>query len=81
MDTTPTPKALRAAAADALRAPGRRRLAALAKLDQLDTELRPLVIAAVTAEVPYRMITELTGLSHTTAIKWAKQAADDASAA
>jgi hypothetical protein len=67
-----TPAALRARAEEALKAPGRKRLKALAAVQAAEEELRPLVVAAVRNEVPFRKITELTGVAPNTARSWAK---------
>jgi DNA-directed RNA polymerase specialized sigma24 family protein len=40
----------------------------------LNQRLRPLVIRAAVAGVPYRRIAELTGISHATVARWLKDA-------
>lgn len=69
-----TPADLRQKARDALVSTGARRKKAVATLDRIEQELRPLVINAHRNEVPYRTIRELTGLSQTTIRKWTKDA-------
>jgi hypothetical protein len=68
---TPTPAELRARAQEALTAPGRKRLKAVEAQKQAEAELRPLVVAAVRNEVPFRRIQALTGISPNTARAWA----------
>lgn len=53
-------------------APGRRRRSALARMRDSDTELKPLVIAAHAAGVPYAAITRWTGLAPSTLQRWLK---------
>jgi DNA-directed RNA polymerase specialized sigma24 family protein len=67
-----TPADIRLRAEEALKAPGKRRVATMRKLAEIDTELRPLVVAAHRNEVPYRRIQELTGLSPSTVRAWTK---------
>jgi DNA-directed RNA polymerase specialized sigma24 family protein len=43
-------------------------------LERLDTRLRPLILEAVAAGVPYRRIAELTGVSRATVARWAEDA-------
>ena len=50
--TQKTPAQLRADAEATLKAPGQRRIKLLAQLDELDTELRPLIMAAREVELP-----------------------------
>lgn len=69
-----TPGKLRERAATALAEPGARRQQLRQQLGDVENELRPLVVAAVRAEVPGRRIRELTGLSTNTAAAWARQA-------
>ncbi|MEU8958803.1 helix-turn-helix domain-containing protein [Streptomyces sp. NPDC048518] len=54
--------------------PGEQRLQLVAELDRLDAALRPLVIQAVHAGVPYRRIAELTNISRATVARWGKHA-------
>lgn len=75
-----TPAQLRAAAEKRLTPLGKRRLHLLAQLEELDRELRPMVVEAIRTEVTYRRITQLTGLSHNTSRTWlrkAEQAAEE----
>jgi hypothetical protein len=72
-----TPEQRKAEAVVRLIEPGRRRLNLLAELDRLDVEIRPLVLAAIAAKVPYRRITELTGVSPVTLTRWKQQVASD----
>ena len=65
-----TPEADRAQAVAALVEPGAERIALAARLTELDGTLSPLVQAAVTAGVPQRRISALTGLSRNTIIRW-----------
>jgi hypothetical protein len=69
-----TPADLRQKARDALVSAGTRRKRAIATVERIEQELRPLVIAAHRNEVPYRTIRDLTGLSQTTIRKWTKDA-------
>lgn len=68
-----TPADLRAAAIDTIRPLGQRRLHLLAELEALDADLRPRVAHAVAMEVPYRRITELTGVAPNTARSWSRR--------
>ena len=61
-----TPAQLRALAEDELRPVAQRRVRILADLEECETELRPLVRKAVRAEVSYRRISALSGLSPAT---------------
>lgn len=70
--TQQTPAQLRAEAEAALKTPGARRIKIKRQLDEVEQELRPLVVQAVAMEVPYRRITELTGVAPNTARAWAK---------
>ena len=70
-----TPAQLRAEAKDALLEPGAQRLELQRQLTEIDAVLRPLVARAVEVEVPYRTITDLTGVAPNTARAW-KQATD-----
>lgn len=72
--TQPTPAQLRAEAEEALRGPGQKRIRLLAQLEEVEAELRPLVARAVTMEVPYRRINELTAVAPNTARAWHKAA-------
>jgi hypothetical protein len=69
-----TPAQLRARAEDELRPVAQRRVRLLAELDECDAELRPLVRRAVVAEVSYRRIASLSGLSPTTIRAWSREA-------
>jgi hypothetical protein len=68
--TQQTPAQLRATAEAALKPLGTKRIKLLAQAKELETELRPLVVQAVAMEVPYRKITELTGVASNTARLW-----------
>ncbi|MET9772624.1 hypothetical protein [Streptomyces sp. NPDC006415] len=70
--TQKTPAELRADAEATLKAPGQRRIKLLAQLDELDAELRPLILAAREVELPIRRITELTAVSPNTVRAWTK---------
>lgn len=74
--TQPTPAQLRAKAEEALRGPGQKRIKLLAQLDEVDAELRPLIAHAVTMEVPYRRINELTAVAPNTARAWHRASED-----
>jgi hypothetical protein len=69
-----TPAQLRAQAEAELAPVAQRRVRLLAELEECETELRPLVQRAVRAEVGYRRITALSGLSQSTIAKWVRQA-------
>jgi hypothetical protein len=75
---TQTPAQLRAQAEAELKPLGQRRIRLLAQLDDVETELRPLVVHAVTMEVSYRRIYELTGVSPNTAAAWRRKADSEA---
>jgi DNA-directed RNA polymerase specialized sigma24 family protein len=68
------PEERRAQAVNALSEPGQQRIQLNADLLALDQRLRPLVIRAAVAGVPYRRIAELTGISHATVARWLKDA-------
>lgn len=70
----PTPKELRAAAVEALRAPGQRRIRAVTELESADAELLPFVLDAVRNEVPLRTISAMTALSRNTVTAWVRRA-------
>lgn len=67
-----TPEDARAKAVRQLVSPGEERIRFATELEQLDAKIRPLVLAAVQADVPYRRIAELTGISRATVARWAK---------
>lgn len=69
--TQQTPAQLRATAEAALKPLGSKRIKIKNQLDEVEAELRPLVVQAVAMEVPYRRITELTGVASNTARAWA----------
>ncbi|MGP3691755.1 hypothetical protein ACTVZO_45240 [Streptomyces sp. IBSNAI002] len=69
--TQQTPAQLRATAEAALKPLGTKRIKLLAQLEEVEAELRPLIVQAVTMEVPYRRITELTAVASNTVRKWA----------
>jgi hypothetical protein len=69
-----TPAQLRAQAEAALTPVAQRRVRLLAELEECEAELLPLVQNAVRAEVSYRRIRSLSGLSATTIGKWVRQA-------
>jgi len=71
-DSELTPRMLRERAEDALRPVAQRRVELLAELEEVERELRPLVQRAVAAEVSYRRIRELSGLSPTTIRVWSR---------
>jgi len=68
--TQKTPAELRAEAEVALKPLGQKRIRLLAQLEEVDRELRPLVVEAVRMEVPFRRINELTAISPNTARSW-----------
>jgi DNA-directed RNA polymerase specialized sigma24 family protein len=68
----PTPEEARASAARSLAEPGRERLRLVARLEEVDKSIRPLVAQAVAAGLPYRRIAELTGVSRATVGRWVK---------
>ncbi|MGW9262514.1 hypothetical protein ACWGRA_31275, partial [Streptomyces albidoflavus] len=53
---------------------GAKRIRLLAQLEQLDAEIRPVIVEAVRMEVPYRRIRDLTGVSPNTSAAWRKAA-------
>jgi len=65
-----TPEQIREAAESKIKPLGAERLKLLKRLDTIDRELRPLVASARRAEVSFRRVTELTGLSANTVKKW-----------
>ena len=69
-----SPEERRAQAVHGLSEPGQQRMRLTADLLALDLRLRPLVIRAAVAGVPYRRIAELTGISHATVARWLKDA-------
>jgi len=73
---TQTPAQLRAQAEAAIKPLGAKRIKLLAQLEELDAELRPLIVEAVRMEVPYRRIREVTGVSPNTSAAW-KRAAEE----
>ncbi|MFB7663974.1 helix-turn-helix domain-containing protein [Kitasatospora sp. NPDC056138] len=52
--------------------PGQRRRTLVTQLEQVERELRPVVLEAVAAGVTYRRIAELSGISRATVARWAK---------
>lgn len=73
-----TPEDARADAVRRLIEPGKQRLHLVAELETVDTALRPLVVEAVRAGVPYRRIAELTSISRATVARWGSGSADSA---
>lgn len=71
-DSELTPRMLRERAEEALRPVAQRRVELLAELEEIDRQLRPLVQKAVEAEVSYRRISSLSGLSPTTIRAWTR---------
>ncbi|WP_158684314.1 MULTISPECIES: helix-turn-helix domain-containing protein [Streptomyces] len=69
-----TPEDARAKAVRQLVEPGKERVHLAAELERLDARLRPLVLEAVAAGVPYRRVAELTGISRATVARWGKGA-------
>ena len=67
-----TPAQLRALAEGELRPVAQRRVRLLAELAECETELRPLVRRAIRAEVSYRRISALSGLSPATIRAWSR---------
>jgi hypothetical protein len=72
-----TPAQLRAQAEAALEPLGQRRIRLLADLESLDSELRPLIVAARQAEVPLRRITALTAVAGGTIRAWESKAREN----
>jgi hypothetical protein len=72
--TQQTPAQLRAQAEVALKPLGQKRIKLLAQLEEVEAELRPLVVEAVRMEVPFRRINEMTAISPNTAAAWKKRA-------
>ncbi|MGK5533420.1 hypothetical protein [Streptomyces sp. URMC 129] len=71
VETTPqTPAQLRAAAEDALRPLGQERIRLITRLEEIDKELKPLVVKALEAEVSERRIGQLTALARGTVRTW-----------
>ncbi|MFK0105683.1 helix-turn-helix domain-containing protein [Streptomyces sp. NPDC091217] len=69
-----TPEDARAKAVRQLVEPGEERVRLAAELERLDARLRPLILEAVSAGVPYRRLAELTGISRATVARWGKSA-------
>ncbi|MEU2571771.1 MULTISPECIES: hypothetical protein [Streptomyces] len=65
-----TPAQIRAAAEEQIRPLGEKRKRLMAELEELDRELRPLVVHAIRNEVTYRRVQEITGLSPNTSRTW-----------
>ncbi|MGC0319347.1 hypothetical protein [Kitasatospora acidiphila] len=61
-----TPAQLRADAEAELKPLGQKRIRLLAQLEELDTQLKPVVARALAVEVPERRISELTALARNT---------------
>lgn len=70
--TKRTPAELRAEAEAALTPLGQERIQLLARLEEIDAELRPLIADAVAMEVSYRRVHALTAVSPNTARAWIK---------
>jgi len=68
-----TPAQLRAQAEEELRPLGQRRIRLLTELEELESQLRPIVRKAVRAEVSQRKISVMTALSTTTIGKWSRE--------
>lgn len=75
--TQQTPAQLRATAEAALKPLGSKRIKIKTQLDEVEEQLRPLVVEAIRMEVPYRRITALTGVASNTARAWSKAAQGD----
>lgn len=71
--TQKTPAQLRADAEAALAGPGQRRIRLLAELEEVETELRPLIRSAREIELPIRRITELTAVAPNTIRAWMRE--------
>ncbi|MHA5050240.1 hypothetical protein [Streptomyces sp. SD15] len=69
-----TPEDARANAVRQLVEPGEERVRLAAELERLDTHLRPLILEAISAGVPYRRVAELTGISRASVARWGKSA-------
>ncbi|MFF4604001.1 helix-turn-helix domain-containing protein [Streptomyces sp. NPDC001339] len=67
-----TPEDARAQAVRQLMEPGEERVRLSAELERLDAKLRPLILEAIEAGVPYRRVAELTGISRATVARWGK---------
>ncbi|MFG1903021.1 helix-turn-helix domain-containing protein [Micromonospora carbonacea] len=68
--TPDLPEQERAAAVSRIAGFGAERLRLLRELEQVDETLRPRVLQAVAAGVPYRRIAELTGYSRSAISRW-----------
>ncbi|MFF6787383.1 hypothetical protein [Streptomyces sp. NPDC012510] len=69
-----TPAQLRSAAAASLKTPGAKRLKLLRQLEEVENELRPLVVEAWRHEVTYRDIRDATGIVANTVRLWVNKA-------
>ncbi|CAL9641647.1 hypothetical protein [Streptomyces sp. enrichment culture] len=74
--TQKTPAELRAEAEVALKPLGQKRIRLLAQLEEVEEQLRPLVMEAVRMEVPFRRINELTAVAPNTARAWSRRTAE-----
>jgi hypothetical protein len=75
-DSELTPRMLRERAEGQLQPVAQRRVQLLAELEEVERQLRPLVQRAVAAEVSYRRISALSGLSPTTIRAWSREAGE-----
>lgn len=75
--TQQTPAQLRAQAEEALKPLGQKRIKLLAQLEEVEAELRPLIVTAVRMEVPFRRINELTAVSPNTSAAWRRKADEE----
>ena len=69
-----TPAQIRAAAEDAMRPLGSRRIELLRELAEVTQQLRPHVLHAREVEVSLKRVEELTGITPNTVRSWAKSA-------
>lgn len=69
---TRTPEERRAEAVAALLGPGSRRRELMEQVAEVDSQLRPLVRAAIEASVPQMRIVEITGIARGTVRAWSR---------
>ena len=72
--TQKTPAQLRADAEASLRPLGQKRIDLLARVAEIDAQLRPLIRSAREVELPIRRITELTAVAPNTVRAWSRAA-------
>jgi DNA-directed RNA polymerase specialized sigma24 family protein len=67
-----TPAQLRAAAEEAMKPLGERRIQLMRELEEITQQLKPLVLQAREVEVTLRRIGEITGITSNTVRAWEK---------